>query len=163
MTYDEETLLTTILRRVLVATDDVAILADVRGLQRKVKGLGADPHDLAISGGARARHSVMKRAIAARNEAETLSRMWEAASKEVLADLAKDRGGRPPEGYTWKNDKRRRETPEEVAERHIKRLVWEIKQVTSRHSKLRSESVAKDARIAELEARLATIAMAVAA
>ena len=40
MTYDEESLLTTILRRMLVATDDTAILADVRGLQRKVKRFG---------------------------------------------------------------------------------------------------------------------------
>ena len=163
MDYDDEKMLAAILRRMLVATDDIAILADARGLQRKVAGLKLDPHDLTVAGDARSRHGLLARTIEKKRSAVAISHSWERASKEALAELAKARGGHPPEGYVWRHSKDRSDTPEEVTERHTKRLLWEAKRVAGIQSSLRVEIRAKDARIAELEARLETVRKAVEA
>lgn len=157
MNYDDEILLTTILRRVLVANDEVAILADVRGLQRKVMGLSLNPYDISMSGNAASRHDVLDRALAQRKEAQTLFGLWEQASKAMLSNLAKSRGGHPPDSYTFRNSVGRTDTPTEVAELHTKRIVWEINHIIRRNAELHVEKAKLEDRVAYLEAALANV------
>lgn len=158
MNADDEILLTTILRRMLVANDDAAILADVRGLQRKIKGLGVNPHTVGINGSTAeiGRYDILRNALDDRNQAQTLFQLWEKASQAMLKDLADSRGGHPPDGYVFRYDVDRMETPTEVAERHTKRMLWEIKQIIRRNADLHKEKAKLEDRVAYLEAALAT-------
>lgn len=156
MKAEEEIVLTNILRRMLVATDDIAILADARGLQRKVKGVGADPHEVAMSAGG-FRYKLLEEALDERNKAKAVARHWEKVAETTLATLAESRGGKPPEGYTWRWSTESMDTQTDVADRWTKRLAWEIKQIIRRNSDLHAEKAKLEDRVAYLEAALAHV------
>jgi len=156
MKADDEILLTTILRRILVANDDTAILVDARGLQRKVKGFELDPHSVALTAD-RGRHDMLKRWMAERDQARSVVRLWEDTAKDFLEALAKSRGGNPPEGYTWRWSIERTDNQDEVAERWTKRLLWEVNQIIRRNADLHAEKAKLEDRVAYLEAALAHV------
>ncbi|WP_425985823.1 hypothetical protein [Brevundimonas sp. TWP1-2-1b1] len=159
MTGDNEVILSTILRRVLVATDDVAILADVRGLQRKVKGLGVDPHSVGMNGSTSAtnRYDILKNQIKERDEARSISRVWSKAGEDVVKRLAESRGGHAPEGHTWRWTTETMDTDQDVADRWTKRLAWEINQIIRRNADLHAEKAKLEDRVIYLEAALAHV------
>lgn len=157
MNADQELVLTNILRRMLVATDDVSILTDARGLQRKVTGLGLDAHELVVAP-EKGRYTMLSRVRAERDGARNLAHAWEKCAKEVLSLLAEGRGGKPPEGYTWRWTTERTDTQEEVSDRWIKRMEWETKQIIRRNANLHAQKAMLEDRVAYLEAAVAHFA-----
>lgn len=158
MTPTDEILLTTILRRMLVANDDTAILADARGLQRKVVGLGLDPHKMSTTFAAGyGRYELLTGAISERDGARSVARMWEKTAEKTLKTLADSRGGQPPEGYTWRWSTESMDTQEEVTDRWSKRLQWEVKQIIRRNGELHADKAKLEDQVAYLKAALAHV------